>query len=34
MTGPPPGWERLLRRLLPPEQRDAAIGDAAEELAV
>lgn len=33
MTGPPPGWERLFRRLLPPEQRDAAIGDAAEELA-
>jgi putative ABC transport system permease protein len=33
MTGAPPGWERLFRRLLPPEQRDAAIGDAAEELA-
>jgi putative ABC transport system permease protein len=33
MTGPPPSWERLFRRLLPPEQRDAAIGDAAEELA-
>lgn len=33
MTAPPPGWERRFRWLLPPEQRDAAIGDAAEELA-
>jgi len=34
MITPPPRWEWLFRRLLPPEQRDAAVGDAAEELAI
>src|SRR5579862_70188 len=33
-TGAPPRWAHLLHRLLPPEQREAALGDAAEELAL
>ena len=34
MSGPPGGWEWVLRWLLPPGQRDAALGDAAEEWAM
>lgn len=34
MSGPPRGPERLLRWLMPPDQRDAGMGDAAEEWAV